>query len=58
MQKNPEKTSISWSCFMKRHILLNGIFSKWLASQNDLKFHNVYKIILVPILLALTQLHG
>ena len=60
MQKSLRKTSSSSSRFIKRHIILSGIFSKWLTLQNDLKFHNVItsscKIISVLILIALTQL--
>ena len=60
IQKSLRKTFSSWSRFIKRHIILNGIFSKWLTPQKDLKVHNVItpwcKIILVLILIALTQL--
>ena len=60
MQKSLRKTSSSSSRFIKMHIILSGIFSKWLTLQNDLKFHNVItsscKIISVLILIALTQL--
>ena len=60
MQKSLRKTSSSSSRFIKRHIILSGIFSNWLTLQNDLKFHNVItsscKIISVLILIALTQL--
>ena len=39
-KKTLKKTSSSLSRFTKRHIILNRIFSKRLASQSDLKFHN------------------